>query len=58
MQSVTTSHSATQDRDIISSIAAVWRRAMEFVLSHSTTTAAHDAPERPWYDDPSAGRGL
>jgi hypothetical protein len=64
MQSVSTSRSA--DRDIVGAIAAVCRRATELVLSiggighrpHSTTTAGREVPERPWYDDPGAARGL
>jgi len=66
MQSVTTSRSATQDRDVVSAIAAAWRKAMEFTLSfgrtsnrpQSTSTAMRDAPDRPWYDDPGAARGF
>jgi hypothetical protein len=66
MQSVTTSRSTPQDRDVVSAIAAAWRKAMEFTLSfrrapnrrQSTSTATGDAPDRPWYDDPGAARGF
>ena len=49
----------------IAAIAAVWRRAQELLWSighardrHSPITTVRDAPERPWYDDPGAARGL
>jgi hypothetical protein len=66
MQSVTTSRSTPQDRDVVSAIAAGWRKAMEFTLSfrrisdrrQPTSTALRDAPDRPWYDDPGAARGF
>jgi len=66
MQSMTTPRSATQDRDVITLIAAWWRsaRALAWIgqdrdrLEPWRRAASRADAEAPWYDDPSASRGL